>query len=207
MIDIKKLLTDNGLSEYAIIPMPPEDKLIGRRVRARIPAGAKSVIVAVFPKHVPDDGSGRANFARGEDYHETAERMCVPVIDTLKAERGGVWEHFCDHSPFPEVALAQSAGLGVRGKNNILISRKYGTFCHICEIVTDIELPSEKRLLELPDLCKGCDKCIVACPTHNLPDFKKENCISYMTQKLKIPMHGWEWGCDICQEVCPWNIH
>jgi len=201
-----KLLTDNGLSEYAIVPMPPEDKLIGRRVRLRIPENAKSVIVALFPKRSIPDGSGRASFAIGENYHDMARRLCEPVIEALKAEHGGAWEHFCDNSPFAEVGLAVSAGLGVRGKNNILINEKYGTFFHICEIVTDVELKfTDKKLNWNP--CEDCNKCVEACPTHNLPNFERENCISYITQKLKTPVNGWTWGCDICGEVCPWNTH
>ena len=121
---------------------------------------------------------------------------------------------FIDNSPIPEVKAAALAGLGVIGKNGLLISEEYGSFVFIGSIVTTLEVAPPKAYSE----CDHCGKCIRACPTGAISEtekFKKELCLSYITQKKgqlsdfereKIAENGCIWGCDICQNACPKNI-
>jgi len=182
--------------------------------------GAKSVIVVLlnyFPEEQQKRGSNFfiSKYAFGCDYHRVIKSMLRKLLESINKEliplNGRV---FVDSAPVLERALASLAGLGWVGKNANLISPKHGSFCFIGEIITDIELACNNK--SMPDFCGSCTKCIEACPTNailpgRLIDSRK--CISYWTIEHKDEIDGllkgkFEnriFGCDICQDVCPWN--
>src|SRR5690606_1203925 len=121
---------------------------------------------------------------------------------------------FVDSAPVLDKAWAQKAGLGWVGKHSLLLSKQHGSFFFLCELVTDLELMYDFSMAS--DHCGNCTRCIDACPTEALQGSRivdASKCISYLTIELKdeIPagfsgkMANWMFGCDICQDVCPWN--
>ncbi|PIU01315.1 MAG: tRNA epoxyqueuosine(34) reductase QueG [Bdellovibrionales bacterium CG10_big_fil_rev_8_21_14_0_10_45_34] len=156
-----------------------------------------------------------ARYARGNDYHDW-------LLNKLKGTTQKLLNEFprhtfschTDSSPILERDLAYRAGLGWFGKNSMLISQKKGSFFLIGEILTSLEL--EEPAIKHPDRCGTCSRCIEACPTHAINNNRtvdSRKCISYHTIESKADMPGelasavsdWFFGCDICQEVCPWN--
>lgn len=158
-----------------------------------------------------------AAYAWGEDYHAVlVERMRVLVgqIEIL-AGRPVSNRYYTDTGPLLERDLAQQAGLGWIGKNTCLIHPRQGSYFLLAEILLDLDLPADEPFPN--DHCGSCRRCLEACPTQCiLPDrtLDARRCISYLTIELKeqIPpdlrgaMGEWVFGCDICQQVCPWNL-
>ncbi len=154
-----------------------------------------------------------SNYAWGDDYHDVLKSKLFQLLGWLKTIEPNVKGIVCvDTSPVMEKAWAQKAGLGWQGKHTNLISRDYGSWFFLGELIVDIELESDKPFTE--DLCGTCTACIDACPTQALEDYKIDagKCISYLTieHRGELPedqqdLDGWIYGCDICQEVCPWN--
>ena len=180
--------------------------------------GAKSVICLMFnycPEEVQDSALPRiARYAYGEDYHKVLRRKLKALFRALM-DRFGQLEGrvFVDSAPIMERQWAAMAGLGWIGKNGLLIRKGAGSWFFLAEIVCDLELEPDAPAT---DHCGTCTACIDACPTDaivapNLLDASR--CISYLTIELRdrIPaffsdkMENWVFGCDICQEVCPWN--
>jgi len=157
-----------------------------------------------------------AAYAWGDDYHDVLPPRLQALVAFIEAQAGhpvaNRW--YTDTGPLLERELGQRAGLGWIGKNTCLINPQHGSYFLLAEILLDLELPPGPPFL--PDLCGNCRRCIEACPTSCiLPDrtLDARRCISYLTIELKgtIPvelrpqMGGWVFGCDICQQVCPWN--
>ena len=154
-----------------------------------------------------------ARYAWGEDYHTIIEEKLEPLIAAI-AERGGrCWKGYVDHGPLLERAFAERAGLGFIGKNTTLITPDYGSWVFLAEVVTDLELVED---LPMTSQCGSCRRCLDACPTGALTEAYRldaRRCLSYLTieNKREIPeeyhprMEGWLFGCDLCQEVCPFN--
>ena len=180
--------------------------------------GAKSVIclmVNYCPEQVQDPALPRiARYAYGEDYHKVLRRKLKALFRTMM-DRFGQLEGriFVDSAPIMERQWAAIAGLGWIGKHGLLLRKGAGSWFFLAEIVCDLELAPDAAAT---DHCGSCTACIDACPTDaiaapNLLDASR--CISYLTIELreKIPdefsqkMENWAFGCDICQEVCPWN--
>lgn len=196
---------------------PFRDRLINCRAKSRLPDNAKSIIVMLFPYYLGEEKYKNIEISRYavvKDYHlainEAVEATLQKLRDSYPDEQ---FVFFTDNSPIPEVAAAMSAGLGVVGKNRLLINRDYGSWFFISEIVTTVQLPAAKVEKEE---CLNCGKCIAACPTHALSEigFQKELCLSDITQRKGeltreqedlIKKTGCAWGCDICQTVCPMN--
>ena len=140
------------------------------------------------------------------DYHLYFKELSQRFEEAAKREFPEArFGFFSDHSPIDEVNAAAKAGLGVIGRNHLLISEKYSSFIFLAEIVTDLELPSETREI---GFCGNCGLCSSACPV----DLSVEECLSALTQKKggltaaekeKILAHGLVWGCDRCQTACP----
>ncbi len=192
-------------------------ELFSCRAKERIPQGAKSVIVYLFPYWLGEEyykNSNVSKYAVPEDYHNIVGGYLEKITGALKEQYPqNEFEYFCDNSPINEVKAAVLCGLGVRGKNSLLINSRYGSFCFIGEIVTDKVF---EYFRENTGECLNCGVCIKKCPAGaiNPHGVNKEICLSDITQRKgelsednikKIKESGCIWGCDICQDVCPMN--
>lgn len=193
--------------------------------------GAKSVIslmynyfpqgplppVGGFESPITDHGSRLkiSRYAYGEDYHKVVRNKLKALLHEMKSEFGDFHGRvFVDSAPVMERDWAKRSGLGWMGKNTLLIDPKKGSYFFLAEIICDLEFEYDHPIR---DHCGTCTRCIDACPTNAIsPEgyvMDGSKCISYLTIELKhaIPdefkgkMEDWIFGCDICQEVCPWN--
>ncbi len=182
--------------------------------------GAKSVITLLlnyFPEEQPYSETPKiAKYAYGQDYHQVIREKMKELIELIKEQIGQInGRGFVDSAPVLERAWAVKSGLGWVGKNGNLINKQQGSFFFIATLITDLQLEYDSPYVK--DFCGTCTKCIDSCPTEAiLPDkvIDGSKCISYFTIELKealIPesMKGkfdnWMFGCDTCQDVCPWN--
>jgi len=182
--------------------------------------GAKSVITLLlnyFPSASQKTDSPRiSKYAYGKDYHEVIKKKLNRLLILIKENIGEVHGRgFVDSAPVLERTWAQKSGLGWIGKNGNLIPRHAGSFFFIATLIVDLELDYDDSFAR--DFCGTCTKCIESCPTEAiLPDktIDGSKCISYFTIELKemlIPsemkgkFQNWAFGCDTCQDVCPWN--
>tara|TARA_Y100000591_G_scaffold187659_1_gene162181 strand:- start:576 stop:1352 length:777 start_codon:yes stop_codon:yes gene_type:complete len=181
--------------------------------------GCKSVISLLFnyyteKKDKKDYEPKISSYAYGKDYHFVIKEKLKKLLSRIKNLVGDVnGRVFVDSAPVMERAWAKKSGLGWIGKNTNLINKKAGSFFFIAELIVDLELEYDHPTT---DHCGSCTACIDSCPTNALATPYKMDatkCISYATIELKnnIPnsfkdnMKGWIFGCDICQDVCPWN--
>lgn len=196
-----------------------KDSLIECRAKSRLPENAKTVIVACFPYLLSDECYKDINiskYAVVTDYHEVVLSHLSKAAEKLRElYPNEEFAAFADNSPVPEVRAAQAAGLGVTGLNTLLITKDYGSYVFIGEIVTSLDIEAVNHA---PTPCIGCKKCIDACPSGALKadNFDKSLCLSHITQKKGVLSQeeeklmkecGCVWGCDICQDVCPMNIN
>ena len=181
--------------------------------------GSKTVISLSYNYFPEEDLSGIdqlkiSKYAYGQDYHEIIKEILKEMVSELQDEIGNFHcRIFTDSAPILERSWARKSGIGWVGKNANLITKQSGSFYFLAEIICDLELQSD---FETTDHCGSCRKCIDACPTDAIVSDKiidGSKCISYATIELKneIPesfkgnMENWMFGCDICQDVCPWN--
>ncbi len=159
-----------------------------------------------------------AAYALGDDYHDVFLERMARLASWIEAETGRAIEHrsYTDTGALLERELAQRAGLGWIGKNTCLIHPRKGSYLLIAEMLLDLDLPPDEPFLH--DRCGTCRRCIDACPTGCiLPNrtLDARRCISYLTiekkgpipRELRTSIGDWVFGCDICQQVCPWNKH
>jgi len=182
--------------------------------------GAKSVITVLynyFPEEKwPKNASYKiSKYAYGKDYHYVVKDKLRLLLEKIEAQTGKRKARvFTDSAPLLDRAYARKSGLGFIGKNTMLINRKGGSFFFIGHIVIDLELKTDTETTV--NFCGSCTKCIQACPTDALKPFELDarKCISYLTIENKDPeisedfkgkWDKWIFGCDICQDVCPWN--
>ncbi len=193
-----------GVCDFSLVA----DKLINCRNIEKLPKNAKSIILFAFPYKIKDEKPKNiSRYAAITDYHTVVINYLNNIIADLKKEYPhNEFVAFCDNSPVPEVFAAVNSGLGVKGKNGLLINDKYGSFVFIGEIVTDLYIEGTSEYNE----CINCGKCEKMCPV----SLNKEKCLSAVTQKKKdltedevnkMILGGCIWGCDICSEVCPMN--
>lgn len=160
-----------------------------------------------------DFWQGIARYARGEDYHDAMREKLGRVKVAIEAAVPGVEARICvDTAPLLEREWAARAGLGSFGKNTNLLHPEGGSFFLLAELLLSLDLPPD---LPVADLCGSCTRCLEACPTGALSPYRLESsrCISYWTiehrgeipSAIRAGMGKWVFGCDICQEVCPWN--
>ena len=184
----------------------------------KIVEGAKSVISLTYnyytEKTSKDSNFKISKYAYGNDYHFVIKNKLKDLFEYIKEKTGDInGRVFVDSAPVLERAWAKKSGLGWIGKNTNLISKKNGSFFFLCEIILDLEL--EYDHIDT-DHCGSCTACIDACPTNAIVEpyvVDGTRCISYYTIELKnnIPDYAkntyddWIFGCDICQDVCPWN--
>lgn len=181
--------------------------------------GAKSVIsllLSYFPEKVQNDKDAPkiSKYAYGMDYHFVIKEKLKKLFEFIKENIGNVnGRIFVDSAPVMDKVWAQKSGLGWIGKNSNLINKKRGSFFFIAELIVDFELEYDPPI---KDYCGTCTACIDACPTGAIVEpyvVDGSKCISYFTIELKnaIPdemkgkFENWAFGCDICQDVCPWN--
>lgn len=190
-----------------------EEKDIEKRINPfKYMEKGKTIISIAFPYMFQAVNNSKIYFSKytmGSDYHKVAakylEQICNYIISL-----GGEAKYFVDSNALPERYIAYQSGIGFIGKNNMLITKEYGSYVFLGEIITDLEIESDKPL---ESQCGECNLCIKACPTKAIAEeISNPNiCLSYITQKKDI---GDEWltklggrlfGCDTCQNVCPFN--
>lgn len=182
--------------------------------------GAKSVISVIHNYYPEPDVKQPANspkismYAWGDDYHKVLKYKLYRLLEFIQQEVGTEvpGRVFTDSAPVLDKHWAKRSGLGWIGKNTNLINPKKGSFFFIGEIILDLDLAYDGAI---KDYCGTCTKCIDHCPTDALQPYQMDSnkCISYLTIELRedVPkafedkMEGWFYGCDICQDVCPWN--
>ncbi len=180
--------------------------------------GARSVISLAYnyfteQQQIDPDAPKLSSYAHGRDYHKVVKKRLKPLLELIVEQFGNVaMRSFVDSAPVLEKAWAEQAGIGWRGKNTNVIRQGAGSFFFLCEIILDLELEPDAPAT---DHCGTCRRCIDACPTDAITPYGVDGsrCISYLTIELKdaIPeefagkLEGWAFGCDICQQVCPWN--
>ncbi len=186
----------------------------------KLVSGAKSVITLLlnyYPeKTQPENFPKIAKYAYGKDYHLVIREKLNVFFQDIKENIGDVQGRgFVDSAPVLERAWAQRSGLGWIGKNGNLIHKSSGSFFFIATLITDLDLIFDAPFAK--DYCGSCTRCIDACPTEAiLPDkiVDGSKCISYFNielkdalipDKMKNKFQNWMFGCDICQDVCPWN--
>ena len=180
---------------------------------------AKSIISVGMNYHVAK-GQNDINsdlkfstYAWGDDYHDVLKKRLFQLLKWIKESQTEIKGIVCvDTSPVMDKVWAQRAGMGWIGKHTNLISRDQGSWLFLGELILNMELEYDVPFVE--DLCGSCTACIDSCPTQALEEYRINagKCISYLTieHRGELPeaendLHGWIYGCDICQEVCPWN--
>lgn len=180
--------------------------------------GAKSVISLMlnyYPEEKQNEEAPKiSKYAYGKDYHFVIKHKLKELLHVLNEEIGEIYGRaFVDSAPVLDRAWAAKSGLGWIGKNAMLIRPQQGSFYFLAELIVDIELEPDGPI---KDYCGSCTRCMDACPTQAIVGPKiidGSKCISYFTIELKeaMPaemeskMDGWMFGCDVCQDVCPWN--
>ena len=184
--------------------------------------GARTVVSVLCsyyqPTPVPpaDPAVGRiSRYAWGDDYHEVLKEKLAALFAWLDGAAGGVaGRAFVDSAPVMDKAWAVRAGLGWQGKNANLLTRELGSYFFLGELIVDVPLPPDGPV---PDMCGSCTRCIDACPTGAITEpyvVDGGRCISYWTiehrggtfpAEIAADVGAWIFGCDICQDVCPWN--
>jgi epoxyqueuosine reductase len=189
--------------------------------RLLFPEAKSVVVVAVnyYTKHEHDENADKGKISRyawGDDYHDVLREKLNELLDWIKSENKDVAGKICvDTSPFMDKAWAVRAGLGWLGKHTNLITTELGSWVFIGSLLLNIELDYDNVTVE--DHCGTCTACLDACPTNAIVEpyvVDSRKCISYATIELRddtLPteiaanLDGWIYGCDICQDVCPWN--
>lgn len=184
--------------------------------------GARSVIVAAMNYYTPhphtaDPQKGKiSRYAWGDDYHDVLREKLDALFDWIKVENNGGDGKVCvDTAPFMDKAWAVRGGLGWLGKHSNIITMERGSWVFIGSILLNIDLDYDRMVVD--DHCGTCTACLDACPTSAIVEpyvVDSRKCISYATIELRdesLPvdisenLNGWLYGCDICQDVCPWN--
>jgi epoxyqueuosine reductase len=186
---------------------------------SKLVPGARSVITLLknyYPEQEHPGDLKISKYAYGKDYHTVIKGHLKAMISGLQEQVGQfTGRGFVDSAPVLERSWAVNSGLGWVGKNGNLINRQSGSFFFIATLITDLDLEYDDPFAK--DFCGSCTKCIDACPTGAILPGRVVNgsqCISYFTIELKdevIPQEmkgkfgNWMFGCDVCQDVCPWN--
>ncbi len=183
---------------------------------------AESIVVLAMNyytphEHAEDEAKGKiSRYAWGDDYHEVVKEKLWELFNWIKEEIPEANGKVCvDTAPIMDKAWAVRAGLGWLGKHSNVITKEYGSWVFIGEVLLNLELDYETELVE--DHCGTCTACLDACPTNAIVEpflVDSTACLSYATIELRSPelpveitenLEGWLYGCDICQDVCPWN--
>ena len=184
-------------------------------------AGARSVVSVAHNYYSPEKHSSSlqhgkiSRYAWGEDYHTIMKKKLKQILKEVKKIDKNIEGQICvDTAPAMDKLWAQNCGIGWQGKHTNIISKDYGSWIFLGEIILNVELEYDKPI---EDFCGSCTACIDACPTDAIVEpyvLDARNCISYLTieywdkpipAEFQNEMDNWIFGCDICQDVCPWN--
>ncbi len=212
---LKKWLDQNHEGEMAYMRNHFE-KRTDPRILVENAKSVISVLLNYYPEKVlqDDDQYKISKYAYGRDYHFVMKDKLTELLNFTEALTGKRKARmFVDSAPVLDRRWAQKSGLGWIGKNTCLITKEQGSFFFIGEIILDLELTADEAI---DDFCGSCTKCLNACPTNALiaPNrLDSRKCISYLTienkneipDQFKAKFNNWIFGCDICQDVCPWN--
>lgn len=214
-VSLRRWLADGFHADMEYMARDPQRRGDVTRV---MPAARSVVSLALNyyrrPDAEPAEPSGKVSkYAYGADYHKVIEKKLKRLARFIREELGGEAKTYVDTGPVLERAYAQSAGLGFIGKNANLITREYGSWVFLASVITDLELDADAPSTAF---CGTCRICIDACPTQAIVEAGRidaRKCISYLTIESKSPipeelapkMGQWVFGCDVCQDVCPYN--
>jgi epoxyqueuosine reductase len=193
-----------------------------KRLNPRLLVESAKTVVSLIYNYYPQDRLPEhpedyklAKYAYGEDYHFVIKDKLKTLLHNLREQIGEIeGRAFVDSAPVMERQWAQKAGLGWQGKNSLLLNRQMGSFFFLAELIIDLEVSPDPPMVK--DYCGTCTRCIDACPTDAIVQpgvVDGSKCISYFTIELKEELpnevkgkfENWIFGCDICQDVCPWN--
>ena len=204
---LKKRQDDHTQNEF-------EDKDISKRLNPFLyMEDGKTIVSIAFPYFRGADkcgGKGEGYFSKytlGMDYHAAVSNYLKMICRHIEA-LGGKAAYFADSNSLPERYIASLSGIGFIGKNNMLITQKYGSYVFLGEIITDLEIEEDTPA---GNCCGSCSSCIDVCPTGSLKVDNPNICLSYITQKRELEetwltkLDGRLFGCDTCQDVCPYN--
>lgn len=213
---IDTIMKLNNIELYGFCNFESVLPLLPCRAVARVPLNAKTIIMCAFPYLVKEPHNVKKNisyYACVPDYHVIVMQILKNLVVTLKETFPNYnFEPFADNSPIREVKASQLAGLGCIGKNGLLITKKYGSYVFLGEVITDMNIHCTHH----NEVCIGCELCMKHCPTKSIDidGVNEDTCLSNITQKkgelsdfekdLMICNHT-AWGCDMCQSICPMN--
>lgn len=218
---MRDFLKNENIELYAYVPLS-ECKVIKKYLLSKNGfcenAGA---IMMLLPYRSHNTPKNLSVYASVRDYHAYVEKLWARMEKYLKNKHPlGNFKLFADHSPIDEVHAACISGLGFIGRNGLLITEKYSSFVFLCELVTDVapkELGIDEYVKKEVKTCKNCGKCTSACPSNCMDETDprpKTECLSAITQKKgaltddeaeMMLANGSIWGCDVCQNVCPYT--
>ncbi len=204
----RSFLQKKGIDTMASVSLS-DCRLLRPHLLERAGIAEGSVLIFAVPYHTEETSRAERNisaYAVAKDYHLFFSKLFAELIPALTEK----FPHcravgFTDHSPIDEVHAAAMGGIGVVGQNGLLITPRHSSYVFLGEVITDAALPTEKRPIQP---CRGCGACCSACPAED------GVCLSALTQKkgdltdaeqAAIRSHPLAWGCDICQEVCPYT--
>lgn len=215
---LKEWLENGFHGEMRWLEREPEKRIDPKLIFAE----AKSIVVVAlnyFTPHEHEETKAKGKVSRyawGDDYHDVLKEKLRELLDFIKTLEASADGKICvDTAPVMDKAWAVRAGLGWIGKHSNLITKEYGSWVFLGEILLNLELEYDAETVE--NHCGTCTACLDACPTGALPApfiVDSRACLSYATIELrssefppdiKEKMNGWLYGCDICQDVCPWN--
>jgi len=213
---VKKIILKNNVKSFGFLDFSLVDISFNVKNSQKLNENFKSVIMLSFPYYSKNITNGNISaYASVNDYHTVIRKKIAPVIKNLeKSFYGHKFLNFTDSSPINEVVSAQKCGLGAKGINSLLITKKYGSYVFLSSIITTLKLETTKIATKT---CISCDLCIRSCPTSAISKefgVDKSKCLSDITQrkgeltleeKNAMKKIGTMWGCDICQKVCPHN--
>lgn len=211
MINIfKEVFFKEGITRFGIINIKQCD-IINERI---LPADAQSALIFCIPYRSTKETStdGFSEYARIYDYHKFSNALYNNILEKLNEQTGYNFYGFCDHSPINEKLAAAKCGLGVIGRNSLFIDNEFGSYIFLGSLLTNA--PCENIANEI-NFCINCGKCIDACPNNAIIDqgIDRFKCLSGISQKKNktdeekqlLKINNIVWGCDICQNVCPYN--
>ncbi len=206
MSGLNEFFKENKIEYFAIIPFD-ECRITKPHLVDRIAFTPKSVIVFLIPYFI-EEGTNVSSYAVSRDYHIFIRKIGDELCRLLDEKYSCHSRAFGDHSPIDERDAAAKCGLGILGKNGLLINEKYGSYVFIGEVITSAELECIYTTSNVQTCCE-CGLCTTACPKGEIGE-----CLSALTQKkgdltekeaFFILKYNTAWGCDICQSVCPYN--